>query len=100
MARKPQMTHHTLSVIGALIEAPESSGADVARATGLPTGTLYPILLRLEAAGLLESKWETEAPSTLGRPRRRLYKVTADGARAARSAVHDLRPLIGRPAWA
>jgi PadR family transcriptional regulator, regulatory protein PadR len=49
-------------------------------------GTLYKALGRLEAAGLLTSRWEEPAPE--GRPRRRLYRVTGEGERAvARAAL-------------
>lgn len=52
-------------------------GYDLSEQTGLPSGTLYPILMRLSDRGLLESKWE---PSPLqGRPPRRLYRLTAEG---------------------
>jgi DNA-binding PadR family transcriptional regulator len=45
--------------------------------TGLPSGTLYPILRRLTERGLLSSTWE--APVVEGRPARHLYRLTADG---------------------
>jgi len=47
-------------------------------------GTLYKALARLEEMGLLESRWEDDPPD--GRPRRRLYELTAAGARAAATA--------------
>jgi PadR family transcriptional regulator PadR len=56
-------------------------------------GTLYKALGRLEAFGLLASSWE-EAHLAEGRPRRRLYELTADGARAAEhAAAAPPRPL-------
>jgi DNA-binding PadR family transcriptional regulator len=48
-------------------------------------GTLYKALARLEASGLLSSRWE-DAAAAEGRPRRRLYELTAEGARAAGAA--------------
>jgi len=53
-------------------------GYDMARRTGLASGTLYPILGRLSDGGLLETRWEDDPPE--GRPRRHLYRLTAEGA--------------------
>ena len=52
----------------------------------LASGTLYPILLRLESAGWLASRWESVDPSEAGRPRRRLYRITPGGLRRASEA--------------
>ncbi len=54
-------------------------------------GTLYKALGRLEELGLLASRWE-DAPAVEGRPRRRLYELTGQGARAAEQAVADAAP--------
>ncbi|WP_363270321.1 PadR family transcriptional regulator [Caulobacter sp.] len=88
-----------MRVLEALLEAPNSAGADIVKSTGLATGTVYPILLRLEGARWLSSCWEEGEPSTLGRPRRRFYSVTAEGARAARQAALKLHEVAGRLAW-
>jgi PadR family transcriptional regulator PadR len=95
------MSAQTLKVLGSLLSDPrdELSGADIARLTKLPSGTLYPILLRLEAAGWLSSRWEKESPVDLGRPRRRFYRPTALGARRAKQELRALRPMIGGIAW-
>jgi DNA-binding PadR family transcriptional regulator len=99
---EPRITGPTLKVLGTLLASPreELSGAEIGRAAKLASGTLYPILLRLETAGWLESRWETEDPKVLGRPRRRFYRVTGIGARRARAAVKDLEPGFGRLSWA
>jgi DNA-binding PadR family transcriptional regulator len=76
----------------------ELSGADIAAASKLKSGTLYPILARLEEAGWLSSRWEAGDPVTLGRPRRRYYRVTAEGAKNVRAVARDFAP-IGRLAW-
>lgn len=94
------MTQHTLRVLEAVISRGESSGADIAKLTRLATGTLYPILLRLEKAGWLLSRWEVADPRELGRPRKRFYTVTGEGVRAARAAAESLQPTIGRLSWA
>jgi DNA-binding PadR family transcriptional regulator len=54
----------------------ELSGAEISREARLASGTLYPMLMRLEQCGWLESRWETEDPQALRRPRRRYYRVT------------------------
>jgi PadR family transcriptional regulator PadR len=99
---EPRITGPTLKVLGTLLSSPrdELSGAEIGRVAKLASGTLYPILLRLEGAGWLQSRWEREDPSELGRPRKRLYRVTAMGAKKARAAVKDLQPALGRLSWA
>ncbi|MGB0124937.1 MAG: PadR family transcriptional regulator, partial [Silvibacterium sp.] len=54
---------------------------DLSRSTGLKSGTLYPLLMRLADRKLLETSWETVEP---GRPPRHLYRLTAEGVRFAR----------------
>ena len=102
MVSEPRITGPTLVVLGALLspECVELSGADIARGTKLASGTLYPVLFRLERAGWLESRWEEGEPSALGRPRRRLYKVTAIGAQKTRAALRTLEPVLRGIAWA
>jgi PadR family transcriptional regulator, regulatory protein PadR len=101
MANGPQLTTQTLKVLGTLLNnRPDAlSGADIGRTTKLQSGTLYPILLRLEQAGWLESYWEPETPQELGRPRRRFYQLTAVGARSAKAGLRDLASTIGELAW-
>jgi PadR family transcriptional regulator PadR len=63
----------------------------------LGSGTAYPILVVLEEHGILHSRWEADAPQMLGRPRRRLYRLTSLGADVYARAVADLaptRPLV------
>jgi PadR family transcriptional regulator len=98
----PRLSAPTLKVLGALLSNPrdELSGAEIARLTKLASGTLYPILLRLEDAGWLDSHWEDGDPHELGRPRRRFYRVTGLGERRAKAAIRELRPLLGNAAWA
>lgn len=80
-----RMSLQTLKVLEAFLENPSDqlAGADVHQRSGIASGTLYPILLRLEAAGWFSSKWESIDPSKAGRPRRRLYKLTSTGMRRA-----------------
>lgn len=71
----------TLRALEVFLEKPadELSGADVQKRSGLASGTLYPILLRLESAGWFRSRWESIDPVAAGRPRRRLYRLTPSG---------------------
>jgi DNA-binding PadR family transcriptional regulator len=63
-------------------------------ASGLPAGTVYPALRRLEAGGYLRSEWETEDMAAEGkRPQRRYYELTADGVVLLQSARERFRGL-------
>jgi len=102
-AQEPRITGPMLRALGALMLTPDNelSGAEIGREANLASGTLYPILLRLELAGWLASRWEAEEPAVLGRPRRRYYRVTGLGAQKARAAVKGIEPVLkGGPAWA
>jgi len=101
VVRAPSMP--TRLVFQAFLDAParETYGFELAEATGLPSGTIYPILRRLEGAGLIQSRWE-EVNTGSQRRRRRYYALTAEGRRAAHAATaiqrEALRLLI--PGWA
>jgi DNA-binding PadR family transcriptional regulator len=102
MDNEPRMTTQTLRVLGAILDTSggELSGAQIGKVAKLQSGSLYPILMRLEDAGWLSSRWETEEPTALGRPRRRFYRLTGLGQTRARAAFQDLLPSSGRLAWA
>jgi len=91
-----RLSHPALKVLRVFLTAfsdnvrSEIAGADIMKAAGISSGTLYPILLRLERAGVLSSRWEKEKPQDLGRPRRRLYRITPAGVRIAHEALNDL----------
>ena len=72
-------------------------GYDISRNTGLKSGTLYPILMRLAEHRLLKTSWET---AETGRPPRHMYKLTKDGLRTARAMVSEstVQPA-GEPAY-
>lgn len=84
-----RMTLPTQLVLRALLADPgqELYGLEIGEAAGLPSGTVHPILARLEGTGWVESRWEDVDPREAGRPARRYYRVTADGAVAARDAL-------------
>jgi PadR family transcriptional regulator PadR len=74
-------------------------GFDLIDATGLPSGTVYPALARLERDGYLRSSWEDEAAAhEEGRPARRYYRVTAAGVRALDASLAHYRALLPRRA--
>ena len=94
----PRMTLPTALILGAIAEGARY-GFDIMDATGLPSGTVYPALRRLESRGSLRSSWE-EASVALeaGRPRRRVYEITAPGRTllpAARARLEALPGLAG-----
>lgn len=69
-------------------------GFDVMDVTGLPSGTVYPALRRMEHGGLVTSKWESEAAAQReGRPARKYYEVTAGGREALAEAVRRYRHI-------
>jgi PadR family transcriptional regulator PadR len=89
----------TLAVLAALAAQPSGwrHGYDLARETGLKSGTLYPILVRLADRKLVEACWEEGEPA--GRPRRHLYRLTSDGLAAATAAqAQAVRPGADRRA--
>ena len=100
-----RLSHQSLLVLRAFLDAfnedvrAEMAGAEVMRLARVSSGTLYPILLRFERAGLLESRWEEEAPESLGRPRRRFYRMTQAGAQVAHDALDELSPPLADAAF-
>jgi PadR family transcriptional regulator, regulatory protein PadR len=85
-----------LKVLSILLDHPGAPhyGLDLSRRAELATGTIYPILTRLEQAGWIRSNWEETAPSQLGRPRRRLYLLTDEGTEQATRALEEGRQAI------
>jgi PadR family transcriptional regulator, regulatory protein PadR len=96
MGSRAEFSPQTLSVLAALCEQPSAwqHGYALARQTGLKSGTLYPILIRLADRGLVEACWQEEpAP---GRPRRHLYRLTADGLASATAALAETEPATAK----
>lgn len=95
MPRLPRLTLPTAMVLMA-VSRNYRYGFDISDVTGLPSGTVYPVLRRLEDAGLLRSRWEAvQSARAEQRPPRRYYDVTGSGARALRAAV-DRYPTLER----
>jgi DNA-binding PadR family transcriptional regulator len=79
------------SLILRVLASGSRHGFEVMEVSGLPSGTVYPALRRLERSGHLESAWEDEAAAhAAGRPRRRTYRLTSSGEVLAREAAARL----------
>jgi len=79
MGNTPNVTYPTALVLHALASG-YTYGFDIIEATGLPSGTVYPLLRRLLRMRCVESRWESEAKAAKeGRPARRYYRITGDG---------------------
>lgn len=110
MGQPIRLTLQTLRVLRVLLDDPagEHYGLEISKESGLPTGSIYPILARMEVSGLVSSAWEDIDEAAAKRRRRRYYRLTSDGlefaytevANAARSLAptrHRLRscPQVG-----
>jgi len=104
MAEKIRVSGPTLKLLKLLLDDPKRprSGAEISKATKLGSGTMYPLLQRLEIAKWIEGEWEDVEPSEVGRPRRRLYKLTRSGKAAAVNELAQYQTAAattGAPAW-
>jgi DNA-binding PadR family transcriptional regulator len=92
-----RMTQVTALVLRAVARG-HRYGFDIMEACGLPSGTVYPALRRLDRAGLLRSGWEAaETAHAQGRPRRRTYTLAASGREAlgeADAKLAEVRRLL------
>jgi PadR family transcriptional regulator PadR len=96
MATRIRTSKQTLTLLAALAEKPSEwhYGYALSRETELMSGTLYPILMRLEERGWLETQWETPEPTAEkrgGHPPRHMYRLTASGRAAAVEALTALQ---------
>jgi len=98
----PKKTKQTIRLLEALLERPteEVHGFRLLERTGIKSGTLYPLLIRLEKLGWVTSRWEeSDRPG----PRRRFYRLSAEGEPAARKFLASRQttrahgPLAGVP---
>lgn len=92
------MTSALRGVLSVFLEDPASEyyGLELARGADLPSGTLYPMLARLESAGLVESRYEDpEIYQGAGRPPRRYYRLTGAAVPWAREALRPRRNAQG-----
>ena len=95
-----RLTLQTELVLQALLASSDEEryGLQIVEETGLPPGTIYPILARLEAQDWIASRWEDTDPHAEGRPRRRYYRLTAAGNAEAREALAQ-RGARRRSGW-
>jgi PadR family transcriptional regulator, regulatory protein PadR len=86
-------------VLRVFLEDPSTPcyGLQLMKATGLPSGSLYPVLARLERAGWVRSRRERIDPAVEGRPPRRYYQLTPDGLASARTELAALAEQFGLP---
>jgi PadR family transcriptional regulator PadR len=90
MPRRPHSSPQTLQVLSALLEGAGAwrHGYDILQATGLKSGTLYPLLMRLADDGLLEAEWRPAVPPA--RAPRHVYRLTGEG----RALAHARRAEV------
>lgn len=89
MAGGPRMTLPTQLVLRAmLVDSTRAMyGLELCSEAGLPSGTIHPILSRLEQFKWVKSYWEDVDPRSEGRPRRRYYQLTEYGIQSALAAL-------------
>src|SRR5580692_2862019 len=96
MARKPNSSPQTRELLSLMLRKPRTwyYGYELSRDTGLSSGTLYPLLMRLGDQGLLESHWQE--PERPGKPPRHVYRLTSDGLAFARTVAGPAKPAVVR----
>ncbi|HVB36113.1 MAG TPA: PadR family transcriptional regulator [Candidatus Acidoferrales bacterium] len=95
MASEAKLSH-TAAIILQAIEAGHVYGFSVMETTGLPSGTVYPALRRLEHEGLIRSQWESQTIADADqRPPRKYYRITRAG-KATLEASQRRYPLLVR----
>lgn len=92
-----RLSYQTLVVLKQFLEAPTKPhyGLELARRAGLKSGTIYPLLARLERDGMVTSAWERIDPSAEGRRPRRYYMLTGSGEVVAREALTEAKRSLG-----
>ena len=96
----PRLSPETLRVLDSFLQHPTGwhYGYEISRQTKLKSGTLYPILMRLEKHKLLEARW---VATQAGVPPRHTYRLTPDGLELARTQLAEAhsRWLVRQPAF-
>lgn len=89
MARDRRPSKQMLTLLAALSDRPEQwrHGYELMKDTGLSSGTLYPLLMRMTEQGVLEAEWR--APLQAGRPPRHAYRLTTAGILLARTLAES-----------
>lgn len=100
---KIRMTTAMAKVLRLFVEDPtaERYGWEIMQATALGSGSLYPILARLEREGVIAGAQEDIDPKVEGRPARRFYTITGEGLPVARQALAELHEItrVSGTAW-
>lgn len=86
---------HTSALILQTIHAGYLYGFNIMETTGLPSGTIYPALRRLEKDALVRGNWEERESGDIDRPRRRYYRLTRSGKEALSGALKRY-PLLAQ----
>ena len=96
MARKPNSSPQTRELLVVMLRRPRTwqYGYELSKETGLTSGTLYPLLMRLSDQGFLESRWQE--PERPGKPPRHGYRLTSEGLTFARAIAGMGKPSIIR----
>jgi PadR family transcriptional regulator PadR len=95
VALEPKLSH-TAALILQAIHAGQGYGFSVMEMTGLPSGTVYPAMRRLERDSLIRSHWESQSIADSGqRPPRKYYKLTRSG-KLALDAAQKRYPLLAK----
>jgi PadR family transcriptional regulator len=91
-----RMTLQAQAILNVMLDDPAGRyyGLELAKAAGLASGSLYPLLAKLEREGVLTSSWEHIDQHEAGRPRRRYYMFTTDGAALARQELAATRQRL------
>lgn len=88
MKRSRRPSKQMILLLGVLADRQWRHGYDLMKATGLLSGTLYPLLMRMTDQGLVDAEWRE--PTQAGRPARHAYRLTAEGYALARDiALQD-----------
>ena len=97
MATNRRPSKQMVRLLDALSASPREwrHGYDIMKETGLLSGTLYPLLMRLSEQGLLEDRWEES--DIAGRPPRHAYRLSSSGRAFAREALSETHEAAATP---
>jgi PadR family transcriptional regulator, regulatory protein PadR len=100
MPRKPNNSRQTRALLAAFLERSQTwlHGYELSKETGLKSGTLYPLLMRLSEQGLMESRWQE--PERPGLPPRHIYRLTSSGLALASEQAREAATATGVPSGA
>jgi len=92
----PNRSPQTCALLAVMLRTPRAwhYGYEICKNTGLSSGTLYPLLMRLSDRGLLESHWQE--PERPGKPPRHVYRLTSEGLAFARTTAGSEKPAAAR----